>query len=61
VNLLPSQVFSKHSVTYINSQGASTMNLSLLSLASLWGRLVEYQIRLSAGVKVRMSPLPGGR
>ena len=45
-NLLPSQVFSKHSVTYINSQGVSTMNLSLLSLASLRGRLVEYQIRL---------------
>jgi len=38
---------------YVISQGGK------LSLASLWGRLIEYQLwlRLRAG----MSPLPGGR
>ena len=33
--------------------------LGQLSLASLRGRLIEYQLRL--GVTAGMSPLPGGR
>ena len=33
--------------------------LGQLSLASLRGRLIEYQLRL--GVRAGMSPLPGGR
>jgi len=36
-----------------------TSQLGQLSLASLWGRLIEYQLRL--GVRAGMSPLPGGR
>ena len=38
---------------------AVTSELGQLSLASLRGRLIEYQVRL--GVKAGMSPLPGGR
>jgi len=36
-----------------------TSQLGQLSLASLQGRLIEYQLRL--GVRAGMSPLPGGR
>ena len=36
-----------------------TSQLGQLSLVSLRGRLIEYQLRL--GVKAGMSPLPGGR
>jgi len=36
-----------------------TSQLGQLSLASLQGRLIEYQFRL--GVRAGMSPLPGGR
>jgi len=36
-----------------------TSQLGQLSLASLRGRLIEYQLRL--GVKAGMSPLSGGR
>ena len=36
-----------------------TSQLGQLSLASLQGRLIEYQLRL--GVKAGMPPLPGGR
>ena len=36
-----------------------TPPLGQLSLASLRGRLIEYQLRL--GVRAGMSPLPGGR
>jgi len=47
-------VFSEYIISvYVTSQ------LSQLSLASLRGRLIEYQ--LSAGVRAGMSPLPGGR
>jgi len=35
-----------------------TSQLDQLSLASLLGRLIEYQLRL--GVRAGMSPLPGG-
>jgi len=36
-----------------------TSQLGQLSLASLWGRSIEYQLQL--GVQVGMSPLPDGR
>jgi len=43
------------------SSGGYTISSQLgqLSLASLRGRLIEYQLRL--GVRAGMSPLPGGR
>jgi len=37
-----------------------TSQLGQLSLASLWGCEIEYPLYL-AGVKVGMSPVPGGR
>ena len=44
---------------YITICRYATSQLGQLSLASLRGRLIEYQFRL--GVRAGMSPLPGGR